>query len=139
MGTWQRTRWLLVAWVVGLGLSASPAWAVNRFDNIDSQYPFETTVVNASTASVGNFGPGVVLYGFRLIADDAADVCGLYDVATLPLASTTQGVFIDELTQDTDNRTVDSDWPRPYVIQTDLTVITNAATPGACIIYHSPF
>lgn len=117
---------------------ASPpsAWAIARFDNTDSQYPFETTVVTANSESVGSFGPGSVIYGFRVVADDAADSCGLYDVATLETAAVTQGIFIDEVSVATDENTVDSDWPRPYVLQTDLTVITNAE---ACIIYHSPF
>jgi len=130
----QWMRWGVAVGV--LALLATPAWAISRFDNIDSQYPFETTVVTARTASVGNFGPRSVIYGFRVIADDAADYCVLYDVATLAGAATTQGIFIDELTVATDEDVKDSEWPRPYVLTTDLTVETNAE---ACIIYHDPF
>lgn len=127
--------------LLGLAVWPTSAWAVSRFDNTDSQYPFETTVLTANTASVGSFGPGTVIYGFRLVADDAADTCGLYDDDAIDAGGfgtaalqNAQGHFIDELKQDTDERTIDSDWPRPYVLVTDLTVLTN----GVCIIYHSP-
>lgn len=93
---------------------------------------FETTIVSTNTGSVGNFSPGDIIYGFKLLADDAADVCGLYDVAAVGGAAVTQGVFIDELSQETDNKQVESDWPAPYRLVTDLTVITN----GFCVIFH---
>lgn len=128
---------IVMGGLAALLVSASPpAWAVSRFDNTDSQYPFETTMVQINTDSVGNFGGGVVIYGFRLIADDAGDTCTLLDRATVGtgVQNTTQGAFIDDIGQDTDNRSVDSDWPRPYVLSTDLSVITS----GICVIYHSP-
>ena len=99
---------------------------------------FETTVIQANTASAGSFGPTDILYGFKIVADTAGDVCGLYDTALLSTATLTQGIFIDELTEDTDERIQESDWPGPYKLVTDLTVITNAANQGGCVIYHDP-
>jgi len=112
------------------------AWAVKPGTLPPSQYPFETTVVTSNTDSVGTFAAGDVIYGFRLIADDAGDTCALLDRATIGTGdqNQTQGTFIDDLVQDTDNRSQDSDWPAPYILQTDLSVATN----GACIIYHNP-
>ena len=117
----------LMAWM-GAAEAAGPQELVSAATGT-----FETTVVTDSTASVGTFGPGDIIYGFKMVADDAADACGLYDTATLGGTAVTQGVFIDELVQDTDNRQLESDWPAPYQLATDLTVVTNAA---ACIIYH---
>lgn len=129
----RQWKWTVLAGLsVVVALCAPRAWAVKPGTLPPSQFPFETTVVTSNTASVGSFGTNDVLYGFRLIADDAGDVCGLYDTAALGTATETQGLFIDELVQDTDNRSQDSDWPAPYVLKTDLTVITN----GICVVYH---
>lgn len=141
----RKTWGLLLALIaVAVGLASQDVWAVRSSTLPPSQYPFETTMVNGADGtpttfnSVGSFGPGRVIYGFRLIADTAADSCALLDSATVSSTATTnrvQGTLIDDITQDTDERTVDSDWPGPYVLVTDLSVATN----GLCIIYHDPF
>jgi hypothetical protein len=97
------------------------------------QYTFETTTTSSDRASIGSFGTGTLIYGFKLIADDAGDSCTLMDSATAE-ADDTQGIFIDDLRQDTDNREISSEWPAPYKLVTDLSIITN----GTCIVYHSP-
>ena len=73
------------------------------------------------------------IYGFSAHITTAGGGCGLYDTATLGAATATQGVFIDELYEATDEDTVNSDWVAPYVLQTDLTVVVSTAD---CIIYH---
>ena len=136
--------------VLGLGLLVGLVSIVQDAEAVKpntppktEQYPFETTLVASTAAqgltnsdSVGTFGPGNVLYGFRLISDSAGDSCTLLDAAAVGTVSAnrTQGTFIDDLVQDTDERSQDSDWPAPYVLQTDLSVSTN----GLCIIYHDP-
>ena len=107
---------------------------------------FETTLVNGTTGSgnqgttfnsVGNFAPGNVIYGFKLWADTAADSCALFDAATVSSTTATnavQGTFIDDLAQDTQYRMLESDWPAPYKLVTDLSVATN----GLCIVFHDP-
>ena len=125
-------RWGIAMAVLSL-LAVPSAWASSVQELIQANTgTFETTVVTVSTASVGNFAPGNTIYGFKLYADDAADKCGLYDVATLGGTAVTQGVFIDELSEPTDEDTLESDWPAPYKLVTDLTVVTN----GICVIYH---
>jgi hypothetical protein len=139
----RKTWGLLLALIaVAVGLASQDVWAVKPGTLPPSQYPFETTIVNGADAttsfdSVGSFGAGRVIYGFRLIADTAVDSCALFDSATVGTftENRTQGRFIDDIQQDTDERSVDSDWPGPYVLVTDLSVKTN----GLCIIYHDPF
>ena len=95
---------------------------------------FETTVITVDTESVTGFNntSSKVLYGFKILANVANAVCGLYDTAALETAGTTQGVFIDEGGEATQWDTYDSVWVTPYELQTALTVITNAN----CTIYH---
>lgn len=141
----KRTLKFVLAIVLAIGVvsmfkTSDDAGAINRFDLISSQYPFETTVVTNPSAltvnaSVGDFGEGSVIYGFRAVANDAADHCTLYDTATIGGMADTQGVFIDELTVATDEDFKDSDWPRPYVVVTDISVDSNSE---ACILYHDP-
>ena len=136
-------KWGLGLALVGLFVAQHQAEAVKPGTLPPSQYPFETILVASTAAqgltnsdSVGNLGPGRVIYGFRLIADTAGDSCALIDAATVGTVSAnrTQGTFIDDLVQDTDERTQDSDWPAPYVLVTDLSVSTN----GLCIVYVDP-
>ena len=128
-------RGIALGLLVGVAAFGQPAWA-NRLSGLqgDGSDRFETTVLTATTASVGNLGKGTIIYGFSVIADDAGDYALLCDSATVAGCTNTQGVFIDEIIEDTDNRTQNSEWPAPYVLQTDLTVRTNAA---AVVIYHS--
>ena len=130
----RRMQWIVgVVMLLVLGVVAQTARAARVQELVQAATgTFETTVVIADTASVGDFAPGNILYGFKLVADDAADDCGLYDTTTLGLASRTQGIYIDELSEPTDEDTIESDWPAPYILKTDLTVITN----GFCTIYH---
>lgn len=91
---------------------------------------FETTAVTSSGA-VSGFGPGNILYGFSVLSGSSGGEAGLYD--TTGVATTTQGVFIDEGGAATQYNTFKSDWPSPYRLVTGLTVVVNAAT---AIIYH---
>ena len=127
--------------VGGMALAAPSALAVEVGTLPPSQYPFETTAVTSNTESMGAFGTGTVIYGAKLVANDAGDTCGLYDIASITAANfgtaalqLAQGTFIDELVEPTDEDYVETNWPAPYVLETDLTVLTN----GVCIIYHSP-
>lgn len=131
-------KWMLATVLVGLlawGLKANQAEAIRVEGGMTSagQYTFETTTTSSDRASIGSFGPGVLIYGFAIIADDAGDSCTLFDSASAS-ASDTQGTFIDDIRQDTDNRRQDSEWPAPYKLVTDLSIVTN----GTCIVYHSP-
>ena len=96
---------------------------------------FETTIATVSTASLGSFNPGAIIYGFSVHPRAAGGTCGLYDVATLPGAQETQGIFIDEGGNDGSQETFQSNWPAPYRLVTDLTVVCSSAN---AIIYHSP-
>lgn len=131
--------WLLPLLLVGVLMLVPWAFAesprVGSLPTAMSSDVFETTVAITSTASLGSFGPGSIIYGFTCIATAANASCGLYDVATLPAAIRTQGVFIDELNEATADDTVQSLWPAPYKLVTDLTVVLTSAT---VVVYHSP-
>lgn len=131
--------WLLPLSLVGALIFAPYAFADNpRVGNLPTAMAgdvFETSIFTASTASAGSFGPGSNIYGFTCIATAANAVCGLYDTATLGAASTTQGIFIDELAEATSGDSEKSLWPAPYKLVTDLTVVLSGAT---VVVYHSP-
>ena len=122
---------LLLAWLPAVAWAESSR--VGTLPPALNGQTFETTVVTEDTASVGNFGPDRVIYGFTIHASSAGAECGLYDVATLQGALATQGVYIDEGGEATQYDTFPSNWPSPYRLKTDLTVIVNN---GACTIYH---
>lgn len=132
-------RWKLVTMAVVLGLLSARAEAAGPQELVQAQTgTFETIAVKTNTASVGNLGPNSVIYGFKLVADDAADQCGLYDDDAIDVGGfgtealqLAQGRYIDELSEATDNAMRESDWPAPYKLVTDLTVLTN----GMCTVY----
>lgn len=136
-------RMIGLALLVGLclfGRTTAYAASVSELVNAATG-TFETTLADGTgTAgttfdSIGSFGPKQVIYGFKLNADTAGDSCLLLDAATVSSTSTTnatQGVYIDDLVQDTDERAIESDWPAPYILVTDLSVSTN----GRCTIFH---
>ena len=92
--------------------------------------PIKIIVVTTNTSSVGNFQAGSLILGYKLYANDAADSCGLYDVATAGAAANAN--LIDEWYEATDEETNIQMWPFPYKLTTDLSVLTN----GICIIYY---
>ena len=87
--------------------------------------PFETTYVETDEGSVGNFGPGSILYGFAVHATAADAQASIYDTASLTTASNTQGIFIDEGGTALVSNVWHSSWPAPYELVTDLTVVTD--------------
>lgn len=123
-----------IAMLAALGLYGRTAFAdhIGRLPNAQ-EGTFQTDVFTSSQANISGFGIGNKLYGFRVHATSANAECGLYDVATLGLATTTQGIFIDEGGAATQYNDSDSAWAAPYSIKTALTVVV---TNGACIVYH---
>lgn len=123
---------LLVAALLVLS-GGSLAWADatqgGEIRGADSS-PIKTVTVSAHTSSAGDFQAGRYILGFKLYANDAADSCGLYDVATAGAAAV--AVLIDEWTEATDEETNVQMWPFPYKLTTDLSVLTN----GVCVIYY---
>ena len=97
--------------------------------------PFKVLAVTASTESAGDFGPGTLIFGFKLYANDAGDSCTLYDSATYPAQGSetgASGVTIDDLIEPTDEDISVQMWPRAYKLVTDLTIVTN----GHCLVYY---
>lgn len=123
----------VLAAVGGILLSNRPSEATRLLTLNRIEGPFETTMVTTNTASVGTFGPKNLLYGFDVITTSSAGVAALYDVATLGAATLTQGNFIDEGGTASSGDVFKSEWPAPYELQTDLTVLVSSAN---CVIYH---
>ena len=127
----QVMRWALVAALLVSGVPCALADGVQGGTILGADSaPIKMLTVTADTASAGSFSPRNLILGFKLVADDAGDSCGLYDTASL--TTTTASVLIDEWYEATDNETNTHLWPRPYQLVTDLTVVTN----GVCIIYY---
>ena len=122
---------LLSVALVAAGMSPAHADSAQGGDitGIGSQ-PFSVVLATGNTASVGSFGAGSLIFGFKLYANDAGDSCGLYDSATLAGAGNAQ--LIDENFEPTDEDVTFQMWPRPFKLVTDLTVVTN----GNCLIYY---
>lgn len=131
-------KWMRV--VLGLLIATAVCGiSVNTWANTASQggqvigtssSPIKTVTVVATTAGVSPFTAGSYILGFKLYANDANDMCGLYDATTL--GTSTNSTVIDELIEASDE-TVDLQiWPMPYKLTTGLTVVTN----GICVIYY---
>lgn len=125
--------WIGLLALVAVVFANQPAEAYRLMTLNRVEGPFETTVAVASTSSLGNFGPGQLIYGFNVRTSAAAGVAGLYDTGNLGLATRTQGIYIDEGGAASSGDTFQSDWPAPYTLVTDLTVIV---TDAAVTIYH---
>lgn len=128
--------WLLL----GLLVAVPAAWADRTSNLPQGSGTFETTVVdcsanNSTSNSIGTFIAGQKLYGFSVIAKVAGGGITLQDAATFTAGSTTQGIFIDEGIEATDEDRTDFFWPAPYVLVTDLSVGCSTAIG---IIYHDP-
>lgn len=126
---------LAVFLAFGTYVFAGESPRVGNLPNAGIGDEFETTLVKVNTASAGSFGPGSIIYGFSVHPTSANGGCGLYDTASLTSAHETQGIFIDEGGNDGDEETFQSNWPAPYRLVTDLTVVCSSAN---AIIYHSP-
>ncbi len=96
---------------------------------------WETTPATGNVASLGSFGPLDLIYGFDVFVEADGGSCGLYDVATLEAAAVTQGILFAEGGGGLDGETYQSDWPGPYELVTDLTVVCENAT---LFVYHQP-
>ncbi len=102
---------------------ASQGGAIGSID-----WPLQTVWVTSSTNSVGNFGPGDYILGFKLIATADTANCDLYDTANLGGATT--ATVIDELAEVSNRGTAFQIWPRPYKLVTDLSIAVIDANCG---------
>ena len=127
----RNTIWIMLLAMTAIVFSAHRSEALLTLNRVEGA--FESTVVTSNTASVGNFGPGNLLYGFDVIALATPGLASIYDCATLLAATDTQGIFIDEGGSATSGDTWKSDWAAPYQLVTDLTVNVQSAN---VVIYH---
>src|SRR3990167_1380380 len=127
---------LVVAFALAVGLSGAP-WAFadatqgGEILGIDSS-PLKTLTVTSDTNSAGDFGPGSLIFGMKVVAESASAQCTLYDAATV--AAGTNSTVIDEVIEPTDEDMTIQMWPRPYKLVTDLSI--DVTTVRACTVYY---